>query len=48
MSSDNVDDDREAKRVDENTVQIFIRGRPVSLDIPRQYQANYDKEKQVQ
>ena len=48
-TADNVDGEieRDTTVVDSNTVQITIRGRPVSLNIPKQYQSHYDPKKQV-
>ena len=38
---------RETRKIDKDTIEVTIRGRPISLYIPQQYQADYDVEAEV-
>ena len=33
---------RETRKIDKDTIEITIRGRPITVNIPLQYQADYD------
>ena len=33
---------RETRKIDKDTIEITIRGRPITVHIPLQYQADYD------
>ena len=38
---------RETRKIAKDTIEITIRGRPITLNIPLQYQADYDITKEV-
>eukprot|EP00090_Calanus_glacialis_P000940 TRINITY_DN10679_c0_g1_i1.p1 TRINITY_DN10679_c0_g1~~TRINITY_DN10679_c0_g1_i1.p1 ORF type:complete len:1682 (+),score=397.37 TRINITY_DN10679_c0_g1_i1:312-5048(+) len=42
------DVDRESKRIDKDTVKVFVRGRPITLNIPEKYQEDYDIEAEIE
>ena len=38
---------RETRKIDKDTIEITVRGRPITVNIPLQYQADYDINKEV-
>ena len=38
---------RETRKIDKDTIEITIRGRPITVHIPLQYQADYDVKAEV-
>ena len=38
---------RETRKIDKDTIEITIRGRPITVNIPLQHQADYDIKAEV-
>ena len=39
--------ERETRKIDKDTIEITIRGRAIALNIPKQYQPDYDIDAEV-